>query len=405
VLLALTYPGLKVLFLRRTLGQLYENHILPLLGMLQGIARYSSQTKTFIFPNGSRIRMGYCDNDTDVQSYQGLEEDVIFYEEATQFKQAWIEFINTCNRSTRSDFKPRIYYTTNPGGVSHAYFKRLFIDKQYKDNEKPGDYDFIAATVYDNDILMKNNPEYIDVLLALPEHLRKAHLEGDWNAMAGQFFSEFRETVHVVEPFEVPESWLRFKALDWGSAKPYAVVWGALDYDGCMYIYRELYGCKEGEFNIGTKETAVEVARSVKKAETEKTTLSIADPAIWIKTGSSGPSIYEDFCSEGVYFSKAVNDRLQGWQQVRNRLKGDKHGPKIKIFDTCEHLIRTLPMLSHDKHRLEDVNSDEEDHLADALRYLLMARPWSPTPEKQNAKKIDRYKTKKPDDGTSWMAR
>jgi len=377
---------------------------LPLIGVLNGLAKYSSQTKTFIFPNGSRIRMGYCDCDGDLDSFQGLETDVIIYEEATQFKQSWIEFINTCNRSTRSDFKPRIYYTMNPGGVSHAYFKRLFIDKQYQGKENPNDYSFIPATVYDNKLLMDNNPEYISVLEALPEHLRKAHLEGDWNAMAGQFFSEFRDSVHVVEPFDIPESWLKFKAHDWGSAKPYAFVWGALDYDGCMYIYRELYGCKDGEPNVGTKEIATDVARRAKELETETVSLSIADPALWIKTGSSGPSIYEDFCSEGVYFSKAVNDRLQGWQQIRNRLKGDKSGPKLKIFDTCEHLIRTLPLLSHDKHRLEDVNSDEEDHLADALRYLLMSRPWSPTHEKPTQKKTDRYRTKKPDDGTSWMA-
>lgn len=410
ILLALAYSNLKILFLRKTLPLLYENHVVPMLQTLAGIAKYSSQNKTFTFPNGSRIRMGYCENTTDMENYRGLEEDVIFFEEATQFTQEQIEFILTANRSTRPDFKARAYFTTNPGGPSHGYFKRLFIDRNFKDDEKPEDYYFVPATVYDNEVLMANNPEYIQVLKNLPEHLRKAHLYGDWNVMEGQYFSEFRADIHVIDPIEIPEHWTRFKALDWGSAKPYAVLWATIDYDGCLYIYRELYGSKQNEPNVGTKETAPEVARKIKELEKgEKIDYSIADPAIWIKTGSSGPSIYEDLCNEGLFFAKASNDRLQGWQQVHKRLQGDDTGPMIKIFKNCYHTIRTLPLLAHDKRRIEDVDSDGEDHLGDCVRYLCSSRPWSPVYEdKEKATpKVDRYARiieKAAGSAGSWMA-
>ena len=140
------------------------------------------------FRNGSRLKLGYCDCDSDMLQYQGNEYDAIFFEEATNLCEEWIRFISTTLRSVRTDaFRPRIYYTCNPGGVSHAYFKRLFIDRQFTEGENPDDYLYIPATVYDNDVLMARNPEYIKQLEALPEAKRRAHLEGDWNVFEGAF--------------------------------------------------------------------------------------------------------------------------------------------------------------------------------------------------------------------------
>ena len=158
VLLAMRYPGLKLLLLRRTLPELRANHILPLQRELAGYAAWSGAERAFRFPNGSRLVMGYCDSDSDCAQYQGQEYEVIGFEEATNFEPDWLTFIATCLRTTRTDFVPRIYYTCNPGGPGHAYIKRLFIDRAFRDGEDPADYVFIPAKVYDNQVLMQRDP-------------------------------------------------------------------------------------------------------------------------------------------------------------------------------------------------------------------------------------------------------
>ncbi len=161
ILLALEYSGLKLLLLRKTLPELRENHLLPMLSQLNGIARYKRDERAFIFPNGSRIRLGYCDTENDIYQYQGQEYDVIGVEECTHFTFSQIQFLTTCNRTTREDFKPRMYFTGNPGGVGHNWFKRLFVKGRYEENEDPEDYVFIPATIDDNTVLMNSNPEYV----------------------------------------------------------------------------------------------------------------------------------------------------------------------------------------------------------------------------------------------------
>jgi phage terminase large subunit len=395
ILMAMNYSGLKLLLLRRTLPELRENHILPLLSMIGGFSKYSAEEKAFQFPNGSRLKLGYCDNERDIYQYQGQEYDVIGFEESTLFTWAMIQFILTCNRSTRTDFKPRAYYTMNPGGVSHAEHKRLFIDRQFREGEDPDDYLFIQAKLYDNPILMNNNPEYVKTLEALPEQLRKAHLDGDWDVFIGQVFSEFSRDKHVVEPFEIPPNWKRYRSLDWGYSKPYAVYWGAVDYDGVLYIYRELYGCKDLP-DTGTQETAEEVAKKIRKLEKGEEVFGVADPACWAKTGHTGPTIAEQLRISGVMMHKADNDRIQGKMQVHKRLKHKG----IKIFSNCTHLIRTLPALIYDEHKVEDVDTDQEDHAYDSIRYLCMARPYK-TDKPEEYKKRDGYADE--ESKPSWM--
>lgn len=123
--------------------ELRNNHILPLRAELDGYAKYNQDERAFLFPNGSRLALGYCDNEGDMLQYQGQEYDVIGFEEATNFQEEWILFISTCLRTTRTDFSPRIYYTMNPGGVGHSYIKRIFIDRQYREGERPEDFVFI----------------------------------------------------------------------------------------------------------------------------------------------------------------------------------------------------------------------------------------------------------------------
>jgi phage terminase large subunit len=379
VLLALLYPGLKLLLLRRTLPELRENHVIPLIAELQGIAKYNAEEKAFTFPNSSRLKLGYCDTEADVYQYQGQEYDVIGLEEATHFTESQMQFLTTCNRSTRTDFKPRMHYTANPGNVGHAWFKRLFIDRDYRQGENQEDYVFIPARVYDNKVLMETNPEYVRTLEALPDDLRRAHLDGDWDVFAGQYFREFRRDKHVIDPFEIPSWWKRFRSIDWGYNDPCAVYWHAVGPDRRVYTYRELYVREMTASQLAAKITEMSFG--------EQIDYTVMSPDAWAKRGNDaviGESIAETLHKAGVYVVKADNNRLSGWMRMREYLRDAPDSiPYWQIFSTCHNLIRILPQLVHDDHNVEDVSDKCEDHAAESCRYALMSRPpISETPVK-----------------------
>lgn len=375
ILLALRYPGLNLLLLRRMLPELRENHLIPMQRELYGFAVYNSAERVFRFPNGSRIKLGYCDTMQDVYQYQGQEYAVIGLEEATHFTEEQMRFLTTCNRTTRKDFSPRMYYTCNPGNVGHAWVKRLFIDRLYAENENPNDYLFIPARIYDNKVLLDADPNYIRQLEALPEELRRAHLDGDWDVHAGQYFREFSRDRHVIEPFEIPSWWRRFRSMDWGYNDPCCVLWHAVDGENRVYTYRELY----------VRETrAGEVAAMVLElSRGESISYTVASPDMWQKRGAvlsgaggfEGETLAELFTSSGLSLTPADNSRVPGWNRVRDFLAAAPDGrPNWLCFSDCRNLIRQLPALQFDQHNREDA-ADGDDHAPEALRYALMSRP------------------------------
>lgn len=387
VLLALRYEGIQLLLLRRTLPELYENHVRPLLTEISGVARFNSTQRVFTFPNGSRIKLGYCAEERDVYQYQGQEYDVVGLEEATHFTESQMQFLTTCNRSVRTDFSPRMYYTCNPGGVGHGWVKRLFLDRNYRGSERAEDYRFIPARIYDNPVLMQRNPDYIKTLENLPDHLRRAHLEGDWDVLAGQYFPEFRRDTHVIEPIALPGHWRRFAAMDWGYNDPCAVLWFAVSESGRVYVYRELYL---------RKTLSSEIAARIRSLQgEERIAYTVASPDAWqtrgLAAGMAGESIAEVFAAGGVPLLKADNARIPGWQRVREFLAPMDDGqPRLQIFSSCTNLIRTLPLLAYDAHDAEDVADNCEDHAPEALRYGLMSRP-SPLRQKTEPPKRPAY--------------
>ena len=375
ILLALRYHGLNLLLLRRTLPELRENHLIPMQRELYGFAVYNSAERVFRFPNGSRIKLGYCDTMQDVYQYKGQEYAVIGLEEATHFTEEQMRFLTTCNRTTRKDFSPRMYYTCNPGNVGHAWVKRLFIDRLYAENENPDDYLFIPARIYDNKVLLDADPNYIRQLEALPEELRRAHLDGDWDVHAGQYFREFSRDRHVIEPFEIPSWWRRFRSMDWGYNDPCCVLWHAVDGENRVYTYRELY----------VRETrAGEVAAMVLElSRGESISYTVASPDMWQKRGAvlsgaggfEGETLAELFTSSGLSLTPADNSRVPGWNRVRDFLAVAPDGrPNWLCFSDCRNLIRQLPALQFDQHNREDA-ADGDDHAPEALRYALMSRP------------------------------
>lgn len=375
-LLAFNYPGIQILLLRRTLKELRENHVLQLQKLLKNIANYKDNTKEFLFPNGSRIVLGYCDNEKDVLQYQGQAYEVIVLEEATHFTEFQFQTLTESNRMSgnlKKAFVPRMYFTCNPGGVGHAWVKRLFIDKDYKVTENPEDYIFIPSLVFENKYIMEKDPNYVKVLENLPEDRKQAMLYGNWDVFDGQFFREFNRNIHVIEPFEIPLEWNRYIAMDYG-LDMFAVLFIAVDTKGKAYVYNEIH--KSDLIVSDARQTLKSIMRN------HKYKAIYAPPDLWNRNRDTGKSTAELFFEGGIDLTKTSNDRKAGWLNVKEWLKIKKvkneqtgevyEDSDIKIFSNCINLVRCLPQLQHDEKDPNDVATEPHEitHITDALRYF-----------------------------------
>lgn len=408
IILALAYAGIKLMIVRKTYPELTANHIKPLkeilhIGQKGSIAKYNDSKKEITFTNGSTILFGYCDSDKDIDRYQGTEVDVLFIDEATHHSEEIIKKFMACVRGV-NNFPKRIYLTCNPGGKGHAYIKRIAIDRKFEEGENPDDYVFIQSLVTDNKALMREQPDYIKQLEALPHKLREAWLNGRWDIFEGVFFEEFRLTpdpqkchemgitteealqehrwTHVIKPFDIPKHWKIYRSYDFGYGKPFSICWYCVDTEGCAYMILELYGCTQTP-NEGVRWSASQQFDKVCEIEREhpylkgKAIQGVADPSIW--DGSKGISVAEEADKHQLWFEKGINDRIAGWQQVHERLKFNSKGEAmLYFFENCKHAIRTLPLMMYDEHKPEDLDTDLEDHIADSLRYFCMMRPIAP---------------------------
>lgn len=404
VSLCLRYEGIQILLLRRTLPELNENHVQPLLKMLKGVARYNKQEKVFSFSNGSRLKLGYCANEQDVLQYQGQAYDVVGMEEATMFTEFQYDCLRESTRSSgmmKEKFPPRMYLTMNPGGVGHAWVKRLFVDRDYDEKERPEDYVFIQARVYDNKAFMERDPDYVAQLESLPEKRRRAMLLGEWDSFEGAFFEEYRQSpdpamceeygisvedalrehrfTHVIEPFDIPPNWRIYRSFDWGYGKPFSVGYQALSPDNIAYRCAEIYGWN-GEPDQGCRKTNEEICKMIVQFEREHPYLrgrkiqGVADPSCWSRQGA--PSFAEIADKHGIWFEPGNNERIAGWAQVRERMRFDENGKAmIYFFNTCKAITRCLPLMMFDDHYVEDLDSSMEDHCLDEFRYFCMMRP------------------------------
>lgn len=419
VLLCLKYPGIKVMIVRKTYPELQENHITPLCEMLkcyagkeERIAVYNDAKKHIVFPNGSRILFRYLENEKDALRFQGTEVDVLFVDEATQQSEEKMEKLRACVRGT-NDFPKRIYYTCNPGGEGHAWVKRLFIDRRFKEHEDPEEYVFIQSLVTDNRALMEKNPDYLNQLKTLPPKLQEAWLLGNWDIFEGQFFEELRivpdvmearkhgctlteeelqaqhRWCHVIDPVDLSRGearhWTIYRSYDFGYGKPFSCAWWAIDYDGVLYRIMELYGCT-GTPNEGLRWSPDKQFQEIARIEREHPWLKgkkiegVADPAIW--DGSRGESIAETAMRYGLYFVPGDHERIPGWMQCHYRLQFDEEGyARMYVFKNCAGFIRTIPLMMYDKTSPEDLDTSLEDHIADEWRYMCMTRPVKPIRE------------------------
>ena len=382
ILLAMRYAGIKILILRRTFPELYENHIRQLQVTLKSAAYWRSQDKSFTFPNGSIIKFGYCKAESDVLQYQGQEYDIIFIDEATQFTEYQYATLTATVRGA-NDLPKRMYLTCNPGGVGHAWVKRLFIDRDYFPSERPEDYIFIRATVYDNSVLMDSDPDYVHMLENLPDGLREAWLLGSWDVFAGQYFTEWQPDVHVVQPFPIPPDWRRYFAMDYGldMLAGYVI---AVDPQDRAYVIKEVY---QSGLIIH------EAAQAVKElCEGEDIFQYFAPPDLWNRNRDTGRSVAEIFSEYDIWLTQTNNERVNGWMDMHERMRVtvDEQGQRsagLRIFSDCKNLIRCIPLLQYDDKHPNDASGDPHEltHAPDAIRYFCAGRPYA-APPKPNKK-------------------
>lgn len=371
------------------------------------------------WPHGGTVKMRFIEHERDYGRYHGHQYTGISFDEVTEYPTpaGLLKMLSTLRSPHGVHCTVRL--TGNPGGIGHAWVKARYIDvgppmTPYKDPDTGFVRMFIKSRTQDNAILMHSDPEYRNRIKAATggnEALRKAWLDGDWNIVAGAFFDNWSNDRHVVEPFTVPDQWLRFRSVDWGSARPFSVGWWAVVTDdyrhghltlprGCMVRYREWYGMARDSFgqphyNTGLKLTTEQVGDGINQRTKEAITYGVIDPAAFSRDG--GPSIAERLLTGcKLNFRRADNSRvpqrgsLGGWDQMRQRLEGEAPDrPMIVCFSTCVDSIRTIPMQQHDPDRIEDIDTDGEDHAADEWRYACMSRPWAKIEKPEKKPKFD----------------
>ena len=384
--------GLKCLLLRKVgkanLEQ-FEDLRRRLFGKLKH--EFSAYRGVLAFNNGSRIIAGHFQSEKDIDAYLGLEYDVIGVEEATTLTSRKYQDISTCCRTSKPNWRPRIYSTTNPGGVGHAWYRTKFVLPMLE--KRQADTSFIPARVGDN---AYNNPEYRKVLEGLSGWQKRAWLEGDWDIAAGQFFTTFRRDVHVIDDFDDTRAVEWFAALDYGFAHYTVVLLGCRDGDGNIFIVDEhaerlwLPQRHAAGIKAMLARHVVPVDSGLMRVESRKMRpLELGDLKRFVAGAdvfsrqSDGTTIAAQYAKHGISLRVANTDRVNGWAEVLQGF-GDVEGgvrPTLFIHKRCGRLVETLPTLQHDPNRPEDVlkvDADEEgvggDDAPDALRYLVATK-------------------------------
>ena len=366
-------PGLKCLLLRKVgkaVRESFEDFRPKILGR---VAHEYTERGGLRFPNGSRIVLGHFKDERDIDAYLGLEYDVIGVEEATTLTWRKFQAIQSVNRTSRADWRPRIYTTTNPGGVGHAWYKNRFVTPARRGEERLTR--FVPATVDDNRFV---NPEYVGKLDGLTGWLLRAWRYGDWDIAAGQFFTTWREAVHVIAPRPVQPHWRAWCAMDYGYHHPTVVHLLAEDDDGVVYQVDEHVGQR---LPIRVQAEAIKGMLARWGVTLERLHTFVAGVDVFAKR-DDGPTVAQKYKAQGIRLRPANMDRVNGWAEMLERLGDPERGiaPRWFVYQTCTRLIETLPMLEHDPHRPEDVlkvDIDDDgiggDDAPDCARYGLMA--------------------------------
>lgn len=379
--------GLKGLFLRQTGVSAKESFEDLIDKTLKGRISYTYASNVLRFENGSKVILGGFRDERDLDKYIGIEYDLIIIEELNQLSKERILKLKGSLRTSKENWRPRLYTSFNPGGKGHSWVKDRYVlpYKTALENETR----FYPSTYKVNLFL---NKEYIDYLEGLQGNLGKAWRDGEWDLFAGQYFTEWRTSIHTCKPFVIPFDWKHFCGLDYGYSAQASLGWYAIDPNGTLYRYKEFYGNKHTGSQLGEK--FVQMTNP-----SEKIQYIVCDPSFWAKRGEDDnalstaekfenrikeilKSISSNLSSPTISMPaliKGNNDRITGWLEIREWLKPfEKEGKltaKLQVFSTCREFLRTFPALTHSINNPEDLETDSEDHGADELRYVIMSRP------------------------------
>lgn len=393
----MAYPGSSGLFLRRRFTDLNQpgaalDRFLELFGH---IVQYDANKHRATWPNGSVTQFGYMDSENDKIQFQGAQFDDVSFDELTQFTFAQYAYLFSRVRVRKAELaamgmKGQIRSAGNPGGIGHAWVKQRFVDVAFDEiyvdkdtaitlpdgTEFNPDRVFVPAKVDDNFALMQSDPQYKLGLMMLPEAERKALLDGSWDLFEGQFFTEWNRNYHVVPAIQPPAHHRRFIGFDWGYSAPWVALFFAQDPDtGQLYCYRELSGRQMHDSEIARK--ILDASRG------ERIEVMYVDPSIYARKNlTSTADIMQSTPGWNIRMEAANNDRLDGWRRCHEYLAYEESepgklaiSPLMVISESCRNLIRTLPMMIHDDIKVEDLDSDGEDHWVDAWRYMCATRP------------------------------
>lgn len=406
LLYALKYKKSKQIIFRSTFADLEKSLIRVSLEIYPlSIADYNSSKHTWKFSNGSIIDFGYIQYEKDVYQYQSAEYDVIRFDELTHFTEFMYTYmISRCRGA--NPYPKRIKSSTNPGGVGHVWVKERFIDIGEPNTMHTCKLEtgqevtriFIPSLVTDNKFMLDYDPDYIKRLDALPEKERKALKYGDWDIYDGMFFPEFKRRIHVIEPFQIPDTWNRYIAMDYG-LDMFAVLFIAVDTKGKAYVYNEIH--KSNLIVSEARQTLKSIMRQYKYK------FIYAPPDLWNRNRDTGKSTAELFLEGNIHLTKASNNRISGWLNVKEWLKVKKvrheqtgklyEDSDLKIFSNCINLIKYLPQLQHDEKDPNDVATEphEPTHITDALRYFCVSRV-APSKEIINKEKTFNFDFERP---------
>ncbi len=378
-------------FFRRTYPQLQEmmDRAAAIFPNLRTPGRWHGAEHRWTFPSGARYDFRHLQEENDKLNYQGAEFHYLAFDQLEQFTESMYDYMLMQVRTSDPTIRTYVRSSANPGGIGHGWVKGRWIDdkqpyrtytREFKlpDGKQPLVLSscYIPAKVYDNKILLDANPLYLAQLMALPDELRSAMLEGNWDVFAGQYYPEFNQRIHVVDEFPggIPAWWRRFRSLDYGLDMT-SCHWWAVGPDGRCYIYRELYTP-----NLNLTQAAEAICDATPGDEDMRYT--VASPDLWNRrqeTGVPGEEIMRKAGLKGL--TKADNNRVPGWRVLREYLapfpgeQGESTAKLLIFRGKAPNLVRTLPTLIHDDHDVEDVAAECEDHAAEDVRYGVMSRP------------------------------
>ena len=419
ILWAMEVPGLNIFLFRRTFPDLRVNHLVgphSYLSILEplitsGYVKYNSAHNTFKFWNGSIITLSHLQQEQDMYRWQGSEIHCLLLDEGTTFTEAQYRFMRSRVRMTGvrvpekwKGYFPKIMVSSNPGGISHNFFKMGWVDlcpnnKIVKMPAEEGGLlrQYLPAKIYDNPYMMREDPDYVKRVMAMGNsELVTAMLEGDWNIPSGQMFSDVMDPAkNLVSDFRLPEHWTLKRGFDFGYSAPFSVLWYAVaddtpcTIDGKQYTFKrgtiiivdEMYGCKANKPAEGLRWSASDIAKAIveKERHFDRTVRpGPADNSIF----DGDQKIAEEMSVHNINWTrsnKAPGSRKIGWQQIRNKFAAlhpeHQEEPGLVIMNRCQNLWRNLSGLPRDTNNLDDVDTKAIDHDSDTLRYIVLDRP------------------------------